>query len=200
MSGEIIRMGDPTSHGGRVIEGSAADICHGKPISSIGHQTYCPRCKGNFPIIEGVGTTTFYGRGVALAGMKTACGAILMATQFTDTVEYGGNGNNVRTDEQTQKSAANMAPDAGPAQPKPAPNAPGFDLFFHAKDERTGNDVGNTPYRITLDDGQTFEGVTSADGLTEKIASDRPRFATIEIPYYDKSSADADDGSRSCGC
>ena len=95
MSGEIIRMGDPTSHGGKVIEGSPVDICHGKPISSMGHQTYCPKCKGNFPIIEGVATTTFYGRGVALAGMKTACGAVLIATQFTDTVEYGGGSNAV---------------------------------------------------------------------------------------------------------
>lgn len=48
----------------------------------------CPLCKGAFPIIEGVITTTFYGKGVALAGMKTACGATLVATQFTDTVEW----------------------------------------------------------------------------------------------------------------
>ena len=33
---------------------------------------------------------TFYGKGVALAGMKTACGARLIATQFTDIVEIGG--------------------------------------------------------------------------------------------------------------
>lgn len=74
MAGKIIRMGDPTSHGGKVIEGSMADICHGKPIAYMGHQTFCPRCKGNFPIIDGASTTTFYGKCVALAGMKTACG------------------------------------------------------------------------------------------------------------------------------
>lgn len=90
MSGEIIRMGDPTSHGGRVLEGSQIDICHGKPIAYIGHQTSCPKCKGTYPIIEGALTTTFYGKGVALGGMKTACGATLIATQFTDIVEYGG--------------------------------------------------------------------------------------------------------------
>lgn len=89
MAGEIIRLGDPTSHGGRVIEGSPSDICHGKPIAFMGHQVVCPQCKGTFPIIEGVGTTTFYGRGVAIAGMKTACGAVLIATQMTDTVEWG---------------------------------------------------------------------------------------------------------------
>lgn len=90
MAGEIIRLGDPTSHGGKVIEGSPFDICHGKPIAFIGHQTFCPQCKGTFPIIEGAPTTTFYGKGVALAGMRTACGALLIATQLTDVVQLGG--------------------------------------------------------------------------------------------------------------
>lgn len=89
MAGEIIRQGDSTSHGGKVLEGSMTDICHGKPIAYIGHKVSCPKCGGN-SIVEGVLTTTFYGKGVALAGMKTACGATLIATQFTDTVEVGG--------------------------------------------------------------------------------------------------------------
>jgi uncharacterized Zn-binding protein involved in type VI secretion len=87
MAGEIIRMGDKTSHGGVVLEGSQTDICMGKPIAYIGHKTQCPQCKGTFPIVEGVMTTTLYGKGVAVAGMKTACGAVLVPTQFTDIVE-----------------------------------------------------------------------------------------------------------------
>lgn len=88
MAGEIIRAGDKTSHGGTVVEGSQTDICMGKPISFIGHMTHCPKCNGNYPIIEGVMTTTFYGKGVAVAGMKTSCGAVLLASQFTDIVEW----------------------------------------------------------------------------------------------------------------
>lgn len=57
MAGEIIRQGDPTSHGGTVLEGSLTDICHGKPISYVGHKVICPKCKGISPIIEGVLTT-----------------------------------------------------------------------------------------------------------------------------------------------
>ncbi|QYF94760.1 PAAR domain-containing protein [Massilia sp. PAMC28688] len=87
MAGEIIRMGDKTSHGGTVLEGSQTDICMGKPIAYIGHKTQCPQCKGTYPIVEGVMTTTLYGKGVAVAGMKTACGAVLVARQFTDIVE-----------------------------------------------------------------------------------------------------------------
>ena len=90
MAGEIIRQGDPTDHGGKVLEGSLTDICHGKPIAYLGHKVSCPKCKGTYPIVEGVLTTTFYGKGVAVAGMKTACGATLIATQFTDTVETAG--------------------------------------------------------------------------------------------------------------
>lgn len=90
MAGEIIRRGDATTHGSTVIEGSLTDICHGKPIAFLGHRVHCPKCSGDFPIVEGVMTTSFYGKGVAVAGMKTACGATLVASQFTDTVEYAG--------------------------------------------------------------------------------------------------------------
>lgn len=92
MAGEIIRKGDPTDHGGTVLEGSLTDICHGQPIAHMGHKVFSPRCKGTYPIVEGVLTTTFYGKGVAVAGMKTACGASLIPTQFTDIVETGGGG------------------------------------------------------------------------------------------------------------
>jgi uncharacterized Zn-binding protein involved in type VI secretion len=36
MPGEIIRMGEKTSRGGTVLEGSQTDICMGKPIAFIG--------------------------------------------------------------------------------------------------------------------------------------------------------------------
>lgn len=103
---EIIRKGDPTSHGGHVIEGSLPDICHGKPIAFVGHQTFCPKCKGFFPIVEGVSTTSFYGNGVAVAGMKTACGATLIATQFTAIVELAGGAVGEDSPDETDESIA----------------------------------------------------------------------------------------------
>lgn len=109
MSGEIIRQGDRTSHGGTVLEGSAFDICHGKPIAYVGHKVFCPKCKGAFPIIEGALTTTFYGKGVALAGMKTACGAVLIPTQFTDVVKYGGGSDASSEPEAESEQAATEA-------------------------------------------------------------------------------------------
>jgi uncharacterized Zn-binding protein involved in type VI secretion len=106
MAGEIIRKGDPTSHGGTVLEGSLTDICHGKPIAYLGHKVHCPKCRGDFPIVEGVVTTTFYGKGVAIAGMKTSCGASLVPTQFTDIVEYGGGAQASTVGRQVHKNSA----------------------------------------------------------------------------------------------
>ncbi|GGY76989.1 PAAR domain-containing protein [Pseudoduganella plicata] len=205
MAGEIIRLGDPTSHGGTVLEGSPTDICFGKPIAFIGHKTYCPKCKGTFPISEGAMTTTFYGKGVALAGMKTACGAVLIATQFTDTVEYSG-GAAPRT-VSPPAAATSAALDAALGE-IPATSPAGdahhdhkFDLAFRVQDESTGKALAYTRYRITLDDGTELIGTTDADGMTEKACSDHPQNATIEVPYYEHdSTAHTDHEHYACDC
>ena len=92
MAGEIIRLGDSTSHGGKVLEGSQTNLCYDKPIAYIGHKVSCPKCSGTPTIVEGVQTSTIYGKGVALAGMKTSCGATLIASQFTAVIVPGGGG------------------------------------------------------------------------------------------------------------
>lgn len=210
MAGEIIRLGDPTSHGGKVLEGSLTDICFDKPIAYIGHKTFCPTCKGTFPIIEGAQTTTFYGKGVALAGMKTACGATLIATQFTDIVEYGGG-----AEGSSAKAQADSAPAAAPAAATAAalaaaaPEAKAedphaghaYDLVFRVQNDQTGQVLPHTPYRITLDDGTEVVGTTDAGGMTEKICSDHPQNATIEVPFYaDHCAPDTDHEHCACDC
>lgn len=201
MAGEIIRLGDPMSHGGTVLEGSLTDICFDKPIAYVGHKTYCPKCKGTFPISEGAMTTSFYGKGVALAGMKTACGAILIATQFTDTVEYGGGA------EQRRDAAAPIGlatPLGGTTAAPPVGNNHHdhkYDLTFRVQDELTGKALMNTRYRITLDDGTELIGTTDTAGMTEKACSDHPQNATIEVPYYDHdSSPHTDHEHDACDC
>lgn len=208
MSGEIIRLGDPTSHGGKVLEGSTTNICHGKPIAYVGHKTSCPKCKGTFPIIEGAMTTTFYGKGVALAGMKTACGATLIATQFTDFVEYGqgataksSSADSVVSQPSTLLVAAtrNAMPRAAAAA-LAATAAAKFDLFFLVKNENSGVPSVGTPYKITLEDGREFTGVTDKAGYTEKVFSDFAQKATLEVPYYDHCDTHSEHGSDACGC
>jgi uncharacterized Zn-binding protein involved in type VI secretion len=162
MAGEIIRLGDKTSHGGTVLEGSPADICMGKPIAYIGHKVLCPQCKGAFPIVEGALTTTFYGKGVALAGMKTACGAVLIASQFTDIVEYGG-------------GAAAASPgalrDAGKTPVREEPGDTQFDDRFVLLDDVTGEPITCTEYAIRRASGAIEHGTTDAQGHTHLLSA-----------------------------
>lgn len=213
MAGEIIRQGDTTSHNGTVLEGSMQDICHGKPIAYIGHKVHCPKCKGDYPIVEGAMTTSFYGKGVALAGMKTSCGATLIPSQFTDTVEYGQKGKSSAASPAPSAAPAPIAPPAATAnkaapanglaqfKPEETTESPAkFDLFFHAKDDSNQTSLANVPYKIVLDDGQEFIGVTDKNGYTEKVFSDHVQSAKIEIPYYEQSEANCESGSHTCNC
>jgi uncharacterized Zn-binding protein involved in type VI secretion len=77
---DIIRLGDVTTHGGVVLQAFSHTDLNGKPIAGVGHNVSCPLCKGIFPIAEGSRTYTVDGIPVALDGMKTACGATLIAS------------------------------------------------------------------------------------------------------------------------
>ena len=79
----MIRMGDVTSHGGVVLEGMPTFLVEGKPVSGLGHKVACPLCKGVFPIVEGNSSHFMSSIPLAYEGMKTACGAQLIATQVT---------------------------------------------------------------------------------------------------------------------
>lgn len=77
---DLIRLGDTTTHGGIVLEAFPQTDLNGKPIAGVGHKVSCPLCKGVFPIAEGSNTYTVSDIPVALDGMKTACGAVLIAS------------------------------------------------------------------------------------------------------------------------
>lgn len=50
MGRAMMCVGDTTTHGGRVLEGSTTATIEGKPIAGVGHKVLCPQCKGVFPI------------------------------------------------------------------------------------------------------------------------------------------------------
>ncbi|MBF8704065.1 PAAR domain-containing protein [Pseudomonas putida] len=82
----IVRLGDTTDHGGIVMESIPHTNLNGTPIAGKGNMVFCPLCKGEFPIIEGSDTYRVNGVPVALDGMKTACGASLIASASHGTV------------------------------------------------------------------------------------------------------------------
>ncbi|ACR29772.1 PAAR domain-containing protein [Burkholderia glumae] len=95
MGRAMICVGDTTTHGGRVLEGSAIATIDGKPIAGVGHKVLCPQCKGVFPILPATGRRyphQITGRDTAIQGMKTACGATLIASQSATTLDDVGAG------------------------------------------------------------------------------------------------------------
>lgn len=82
MSKPVIRLGDSTSHGGKVIEASMQTDSLQKSLARVGDKVSCPiPGHGVCPIVSGDMTFIVDGKPVARAGDKTACGAVLIATQ-----------------------------------------------------------------------------------------------------------------------
>lgn len=79
---QIIRLGDPTDHGGKVIETSAPQFkIHGVPVARKGDRCSCPHeGHDDCVIIEGDENFKVDGVPVAFEGHKTSCGATLIAT------------------------------------------------------------------------------------------------------------------------
>lgn len=83
----IIRLGDRTSHGGTVVEAHQQLVVHGKPVAGVGHKVECPKCSGTPVIADSSPRATYMDVHVAVDGMKTSCGATLIASQQTVLVE-----------------------------------------------------------------------------------------------------------------
>ncbi|WP_445495405.1 PAAR domain-containing protein [Photorhabdus sp. SF281] len=78
----IILVGDSTSHGGKVLAGDGGLAVSGKKAARVGDPVSCPKCGGHQTIVEGTpGIVGSNGQMYALEGMKTTCGATLIASQ-----------------------------------------------------------------------------------------------------------------------
>ena len=77
---KAIRLGDQTSHGGKVISASDTLKAMGKAVALEGDMTVCPKCKGQFAIRPGEDKRTHHGKPVAFHGDETDCGATLISS------------------------------------------------------------------------------------------------------------------------
>jgi uncharacterized Zn-binding protein involved in type VI secretion len=76
----VIRLNDPTSHGGKVDSVTATHFTVGGiAVASVGDKCTCP-LHGAGTIVEGDSNHTIGGIPVAYEGHKTSCGAVLIAT------------------------------------------------------------------------------------------------------------------------
>lgn len=84
MARAVIRLGDDTSHGGKVITASARMTIDGIPVALWGDRCSCPIDGHDTCVIcEGEPEALYDGIPIALEGHKTDCGATLIATQLT---------------------------------------------------------------------------------------------------------------------
>jgi uncharacterized Zn-binding protein involved in type VI secretion len=84
----IIRLGDLTSHGGKVITASSTHSIGGIGIARMGDNLVCPITgHGVNAIVEGSESYIIGGRMVALHGHRGACGCTLISSLLTAT--YG---------------------------------------------------------------------------------------------------------------
>lgn len=76
----VIRLGDKTTHGGEVISAAKDFTVLGKSVALEGDATYCPKCKGKFPIQPSGSTRKHHGKQVAYDEDLTGCGAKLITS------------------------------------------------------------------------------------------------------------------------
>lgn len=87
MGKKFIVLGDRTSHGGTVVEASGSSATGEVKIARVGDKVTCPqKGHGTCAIVSGDPTVIVDGQPVARDGDKTACGAVLIASQGITTV------------------------------------------------------------------------------------------------------------------
>ncbi|GAB2861534.1 PAAR domain-containing protein [Pseudoduganella ginsengisoli] len=161
MGKAIIRQGDRTSHGGIVKEGFSHAILFGKPIAGRGHKVYCPLCKGDFPIIEGTNNHFFGAIGTAVEGMKTACGATLIASQHAATIDVSSSAANHQSKHTSDPALSTHS----------APQQLSFDDKYVLIDEDSGTPLQATEYAIRRANGDLEFGITDAVGHTHLLSA-----------------------------
>ncbi|WP_392561460.1 PAAR domain-containing protein [Orbus sturtevantii] len=81
MGRNVVRLGDPTTHGGKVISASSSTIVDGKAVALVGDLVSCPHDgHGVNKIIEGSSTCYSDGKPVVLDYSLCECGCKVMST------------------------------------------------------------------------------------------------------------------------
>jgi uncharacterized Zn-binding protein involved in type VI secretion len=76
----VIRLNDKTDHGGHVVSASSETIVMGIAAALVGDKTFCPKCKGEFPIKPNSAGAKHKGATYVYHGDLTACGARLITS------------------------------------------------------------------------------------------------------------------------
>ncbi|WP_229518920.1 PAAR domain-containing protein [Massilia rhizosphaerae] len=182
----LIVIGDKTSHGGTVITCSQLSATEGKGWARVGDMVSCPRCKGVFPIVEGDVGFLDDGHAVAYDGCKTACGALLVASQqMTLTAPVNGGASAVVSDAPSTSLQGFGVVAAGLASryhDEPVAQSQGrFRGRFQLVNAATGAPVRSQAVRVRSTGGQYITGTTDADGYTTWVDRDAREALAFEL-------------------
>lgn len=175
---KIIRLGDSTSHGGKVVSATSHVTVGGLPVARMGDKCTCPkRGHNNCVIVEGDPDWTIDGIPVALEGHKISCGAVLISSAPNAGREEWGS------------AAANVSPTASLAATSELTTlarAPmqqfDYDEHFILVNHRTGDPLDGWRYRIHAL-GEAAEGVTGDDGKTGFVGSNTPDRVVLDCGH-----------------
>lgn len=158
MTQAVIVQGCKTDHGGVVIQSNASTLVNGIGMATKGYMVACPKCKGVFPIAEGAPNFILPDNSqVALAGMKTACGAKLLPSSFQVVVEASSPFGS--------QLMGNPNDEGEETIPPPQDHSGRFQLV----DQNTGEPIANRRVRVTLGDGTSTIYASDAQGYTDWI-------------------------------
>lgn len=172
----FIVVGDKTSHGGVVIEGSPTNDINGKGIARVGDKVTCPRKGCHSPTtiaVSGDVTIIVDGRPVALHGDKTACGATLISSQFSTNSDPNGGSDSASNANGASSSAAAAIT---------AANSDDEDLEYLFFAERADGSTVNLAYRIDAGSEKLHEGILNSDGTTKAFPMSSTGDITLWIP------------------
>ncbi len=163
MGRRVIRLGDPTTHGGKVVSATTGYIMFGKEVAGRGDKVTCPRPgHGVVTIVEGDPVWTVNGKNVALEGHKCSCGCSLISTLPNVVRSYEGSG-----------SASAVL--AGSAMSTGRNDSDRLDEQFRAIDKATGTPIEGQPYRIETSEGRVYSGTTDENGKTVRVSTTDPK-------------------------
>ena len=154
----VIVHGCKTDHGGVVLQGHPTISVNGIGMAAKGYMVACPKCKGVFPISEGADNFTLPDNNpVALATMKTACGASLLPSSFLVVVDpsspFGS------------QLIGNPNDEGEETTPPPVDHSGRFQLV----DQNTGEPIANRRVRVTMGDGTSTIYASDDQGFTDWI-------------------------------
>ncbi|MBR9881360.1 MAG: PAAR domain-containing protein [Gammaproteobacteria bacterium] len=180
----VIRVGDPTSHGGSVLTGQENCYSYGRPVAVVGDKVACP-VHGLQTIVTGEPTYCINGQPVAVDGSQTSCGAKLFSS--LSGVHCLGN--------EAQASAYTSPPSNttelhSPRQTsaREASSPPVFDEKLVITHQ--GRPVVDYPYYARTQDGRIYHGRTNRLGESARITTQDAE--TLEIYLGDEALARTD--------